>query len=491
MKRWMSLLLAAVLLLLFPVSAHADYDYASIPTPVMYVVDADNPSHVFYAREADKQAYPASTTKIMTAILALENGNLDDAFMVGQEIEGTTIKFSSYSSLMGLQVGEMVTLRDLVYGLMLVSGNDAGEAIAKHVGGNVDGFVNLMNQKAASLGMSNTHFTNPHGVQNDNHYTTARDLATLAAYALKNPDFCAIMQTQTYTVPANNVRQTELVLNNSNRLLRAVDGDPMTTVYPYAIGIKTGDTDSAGKCIVAAAEKDGARIICVLLGDSADLYGGDKVTANLMRFVNAGKIFEYLFENDYTQASASELGLTTAFTTPVSDADAAARPGGTLGVTADLTGLTFRALPDAITNLKGNPGQIQASVIYAGGEMPVAPVGAGDLVGTVEYRYNGRTLFSAPLHADAAVAASGAAGTEGTEPAATATDDPQNDGPQETPLISHKRLDAKTIWSWVLILLVLLLVALIVVFIVTERRRKKREAARRRRAAQRRRQQRY
>lgn len=144
-----------------------------------------------------QKVYPASTTKIMTTIVALENGNLDDEFMVGEEVLGTTIKFTSYSSLMGIQPGETLKLRDLVYGLMLVSGNDAGEAIAKHVAGSVDAsFVDLMNQKAASIGMTNTHFSNPHGVHNDNHYTTARDMAKLMAYALKNEDFVKIASNQ-------------------------------------------------------------------------------------------------------------------------------------------------------------------------------------------------------------------------------------------------------------------------------------------------------
>jgi len=225
MKRILSTMLILILLCT-PAMTLADYDYDSIPTPNMIVVDGDDPSVVFYERNADQKVYPASTTKIMTTLVTLENGNLDDSFTVGDEVLGTTIKFSKYSSLMGIQPGETLTLRDLVYGLMLVSGNDAGEAIAKHVAGSVDAFVALMNQKAQELGMTSTHYSNPHGVQNDDHYTTARDMAKLMAYALKNEDFVKIAGTKTYTVPANSVRTTELVLVNTDRLLNAVAGDP-------------------------------------------------------------------------------------------------------------------------------------------------------------------------------------------------------------------------------------------------------------------------
>ena len=152
MKRFLSILLVLTILTI-PAVALADYDYNSIPTPNMIVVDGDDPSVVFFERNADQKVFPASTTKIMTTLVTLENGNLDDSFTVGEEVLGTTIKFSKYSSLMGIQPGETLTLRDLVYGLMLVSGNDAGEAIAKHVSGSVDAFVALMNQKAQEIGM--------------------------------------------------------------------------------------------------------------------------------------------------------------------------------------------------------------------------------------------------------------------------------------------------------------------------------------------------
>ncbi len=481
MKRILGALLTLTILFT-PAIALADYDYDSIPTPNMIVVDGDDPSVVFYERNADQRVYPASTTKIMTTLIALENGNLDDSFTVGDEVLGTTIKFTQYSSLMGIQPGETLTLRDLVYGLMLVSGNDAGEAIAKHVAGSVDAFVALMNQKAQELGMSSTHYSNPHGVQNDNHYTTARDMAKLMAYALKDDRFVEIASTKTYTVPANSVRTTELVLVNTDRLLNAVAGDPVQTVYPYAIGGKTGDTDSAGKCLVAAAEKDGARVIITMFGDKADLYGGDTVTTNLARFVNAAAIFDYVFENGYSSASAEELGLQKTFTTGVVNADAADLQDGQLMMSAQIDGVSLRFPNEKISNIKSNAGAITANVVLTTDAQ--APITAGQSMGTVEYSLNGDVIYSAALVADFAVGQS--ADTPADDPEATAV---VSSEPGSTPLIDkgHKDWTTGDTLTLTFILLAVLLVALIVIFILSERKRRY-ERKRRARAKQRRQQ---
>lgn len=466
MKRFLGSLLVLALLLT-PATALADFDYESIPTPNIIVVDGNDPSVVFYERNADQKVYPASTTKIMTTIVALENGNLDDEFMVGEEVLGTTIKFTSYSSLMGIQPGETLKLRDLVYGLMLVSGNDAGEAIAKHVAGSVDAFVDLMNQKAASIGMTNTHFSNPHGVHNDNHYTTARDMAKLMAYALKNEDFVKIASTKTYTVPANTVRTTELVLKNTDRLLNAVEGDPVNTVYPYAIGGKTGDTDNAGKCLVAAAEKDGARVIIAMFGDKKDLYNGDTVTTNLARFVNAAKIFEHVFDTGYQAVSASELGLKKSFTTGVIDAEEADLVDGQLTMTALLDSLQLRALPDRISYIKANSGSITADVVLTTDAQ--APIIAGQSMGTVEYKIDGVTICTAQLSADFAV--NKVLGVQSLQPEQTAV---ITESPDSTPLIDkgHKDWSAVDYLILTFVILIVLLVALVVIFIITERKRR-------------------
>lgn len=480
MKRFLSLLLVLTILAI-PALALADFDYSSIPTPNLIVVDGDDPSVVFFERNADQRVFPASTTKIMTTLVALENGNLDDSFTVGEEVLGTTIKFSKYSSLMGIQPGETLTLRDLVYGLMLVSGNDAGEAIAKHVAGSADSFVALMNQKAQELGMTSTHFTNPHGVQNDEHYTTARDMAKLMAYALTIDEFVEIAATKTYTVPANSIRPTELVLVNTDRLLNAVAGDPVLTVYPYAIGGKTGDTDSAGKCLVAAAEKDGARVIIAMFGDKDDLYGGDTVTTNLARFVNAAAIFEDVFATGYQSVTAAELGLQKTFTTGVVNANEADLQDGQLTMSAQIDSLTIRATSAKIDSIKASLGSITANVVLTTDAQ--APIAAGQTMGTVEYKLGEDVIAKADLVADFAVSTGSG---ESAPPAETAV---VTAGPDDTPLIDkgHKDWSASDTLTLTFVLLAVLLVALIVTFILSERKRRY-ERKRRARAKQRRQQ---
>ncbi|HRX58399.1 MAG TPA: D-alanyl-D-alanine carboxypeptidase family protein [Eubacteriales bacterium] len=482
MKKFLSVLLVLALLpvLFAPATALADYDYDSIPTPHMIVVDGDNPSVVFYERAADEKVYPASTTKIMTCLIALEYGNLDDEFMVGEEVLGTTVKFTSYSSLMGLEPGETVTLRDLVYGLMLVSGNDAGEAIAKHVAGSIDAFVTLMNNKAADLGMSGTHYTNPHGVHNDDHYTTARDMAKLASYALQNQDFCDIVETKEYTVPANNVRTTPLELKNTDRLLVAVEGDSLNTVYQYAIGIKTGDTDKAGKCLVAAAEKDGARVIVAMFGDTADLYNNDKETTNLARFVNAASIFEYVFDNDYQTVTGTELGLQKSFSSGVVNGDEADLSDGQLTMSADLDSVVIRALADRIEFYKTNASSITANVLLT--TEVKAPIIAGQSMGSVEYSIGNEVICTAPLTADFAV--DEMLEMESIQPQETAA---VTESPDATPLITkgHKEWGTADVLTLVFVLLIVLLAALIIVFVISERKRRYERKRRSARARQR------
>ena len=190
----------------------------------------------------------ASTTKIMTCIIVLENGNLNDIVEVSKKSAGTG------GSRLGLKTGDKITVKDLLYGLMLCSGNDAAVALAEHVGGSIEDFSKLMNDKAAKLNLENTHFVTPHGLDNDEHYTTAYELALLSNYALKNKDFAQIVGTKSYTVTINNYTKT---LSNTNELLGTLNG-----IY----GIKTGFTNGANRCLVTACKRGNMDIICVVLG---------------------------------------------------------------------------------------------------------------------------------------------------------------------------------------------------------------------------------
>jgi D-alanyl-D-alanine carboxypeptidase (penicillin-binding protein 5/6) len=236
------------------------------------LIDADTGS-VLFEKNANEKLYPASTTKIMTCLLALEYGHLDDVVTVPKSIT----KLPKDSSLVPLKPGEKMTLRDLLYGLMICSGNDAAVSIAVKVAGSVDKFVAMMNQRAQQLGCTNTSFKNPHGYQNKAHYTTARDLALIAREALKNEAFRQIVSATSYTVPkTNKSRKRKLVTTD----LMLADSSPF--YYPYEIGVKTGHHSKSGQCFVGAAVKDGVTLISVTLKSSKSGMWND--TRRLMEY---------------------------------------------------------------------------------------------------------------------------------------------------------------------------------------------------------------
>ena len=203
---------------------------------------------ILYGKEENKKRKMASTTKIMTAIVVLENANLDDIVTISSKAAGIG------GSRLGLHKDDKISIQDLLYGLLLCSGNDAAVALAEHTGGNLSNFANMMNSKAVSLGLSSTHFVTPHGLDDDNHYTTAYELALITNYALKNETFAKFVKTKTYTISINNHPKT---LSNTNELLGNLDG-----VY----GVKTGFTNGANRCLVTAVKRNNMDIICIVLG---------------------------------------------------------------------------------------------------------------------------------------------------------------------------------------------------------------------------------
>ena len=232
-------MLAAVLL--FPLQVSA------ISAQKAILVDAST-GRGLYEKDPDSRSLIASTTKIMTALIICEQCNVLDRMKIPKEavgIEGSSIY---------LREGEVLTLQELLYGLMLHSGNDAAVALAIYCGGTVEGFAELMNDKARQLGLSGTHFENPNGLDSPGHYSTARDLATLAAYAMKNPIFAQ-------TVSTKNVKIGQRSLTNHNKLLWRVQG---------ADGVKTGFTKAAGRILVSSAVRDGRRLVCVTINDGND-----------------------------------------------------------------------------------------------------------------------------------------------------------------------------------------------------------------------------
>ena len=232
-------LLAAVLL--FPCRAQAVSAQSAV------VMDAQT-GRILYEKDADRRSLIASTTKIMTALVVCEQCNVLDRMRIPKEAVGIE------GSSMYLQEGEVLTLQELLYGLMLHSGNDAAVALAIYCGGTVEGFAQLMNDKARQLELENTHFENPHGLDSPGHYSTAKDMAKLAAYAMKNPIFAQTVSTKTVTVG-------QRFLKNHNKLLWLFDG---------AEGIKTGYTKAAGRILVSSACRDGRRLVAVTINAPND-----------------------------------------------------------------------------------------------------------------------------------------------------------------------------------------------------------------------------
>lgn len=268
-------LLMLVFSLLFTPCAGALTDEELLSQAVM-LVDAKT-GEILYSKNPDEQLSMASTTKIMTLILSIEMSSPDEIVTIPQCVE--EIGFNS--TRVPVYYGEVMPLQDLWYGLIFRSGNDAANAIAHHTSGSVEAFVKVMNDKAAALGMTNTHFANPHGYTAEGHYTTARDMATLAMYCLNNDLFREITFASEYTMQPTSLRG-ELVINHDYPIN---DYDSMY-YYEPSRGIKTGYTQAAGQCFVGAAIKGDSEILVVMLK-----CGWEKFT----KWPEAKKLYQYGF----------------------------------------------------------------------------------------------------------------------------------------------------------------------------------------------------
>jgi len=243
------------MLAVLPLIFHTPFVQASVSVSAKAAIVVENSSgKVLFAKNADERLPMASTTKIMTAICTIENTRTDSLITVADEavgIEGSSIYLAK---------DEKITVRDLLYGMMLNSGNDAATALAIETSGSVEEFARLMNETAKRIGAKNTNFVNACGLYDDNHYTTAYDLALITSYALKNPLFAEIVSSKTAKI-TNGDNGYPRVLRNHNKLLNLFDG---------CIGVKTGYTKKCGRCLVSAAERDGVTLTCVTLNAPDD-----------------------------------------------------------------------------------------------------------------------------------------------------------------------------------------------------------------------------
>ena len=241
---------------------------------------------IIYEKNSTKKLYPASTTKILTAILVLENCKLDEIVTVR---ESALNNIPTGYVTCNLQIGEELTVKDLLYALMIPSANDAAYVLAEYVAGSVENFSTMMNDKARELGCKTTHFVNPNGIHDDSHYSTAYDLYLMSNYAMKNETFRTLVSTTEYTLPATEKYPNEdRVLKTTNELLNE---NSRKYYYKNAIGIKTGYTSKAGNCLSAAASRDGLEFIAVVLN------GGTTEDGLNSRYVDSKKLFEYAYDN--------------------------------------------------------------------------------------------------------------------------------------------------------------------------------------------------
>lgn len=353
MKRMMGLLLAVVLLCGLSFSAGAAERPASLSS-LSAVLYEPQSGRVLYAKDADTRRPMASTTKLMTALVAVEHLDISDTVTVPETavlVEGTA---------MGLRGGDEVTVRDLLTGLLLSSGNDAANTLALLTSGSLPAFAALMNAKAAELGMSRSVFVTPSGLDEGDHGSTARDMALLGAAVLKQPLLAELCATKEATVYING---NPITVSNHNRLLR---------LYDDAVGLKTGFTKRSGRCLVSAATRDGVTLVV------ASLNGGD-------------------YWNDHMALYEYGFSLVEAVVPPTPSLPTVAVCGGE----SDTVSLTVPT-PEAVVLQNGEA----ARVTYEW-ELPRfvwAPVQAGDTLGTLCYKVDDRVLAQVPLMASMSVA---------------------------------------------------------------------------------------
>lgn len=338
-----------------------------------------NTGDVLFEKDADKRMYPASTTKIMTALLVLEaidrnELNLESSYKITADmLEGLPADGSS----MSLKVGEAITVQYLLDGLLVASGNDAAQALAIIVCGDIETFVQRMNDKAAELGLRDTHYVNPHGLHNDDHYTTARDLATVAQQAMEYPTFREIVAMPQVVIPesAGNVRRVLISTNGLISTLRYSD-----YYYQYATGVKTGRTTEAGNCLVSSATNGNMNVLGVVMN-------GEEVNDSHTDSLN---MLKYALDNFKT-------------ITPISKGEMLSEVKVKQGAGAGNDHVTLSTSDNVVVTVENDVDASQLEIEYDLPENIYAPVEMGQVVGTVNIKLDGEVVGSGDLVADKSI----------------------------------------------------------------------------------------
>jgi D-alanyl-D-alanine carboxypeptidase (penicillin-binding protein 5/6) len=357
-----------ILLLFFTTYSISFADSLNLSGEGAILIDSDT-GQVLYEKNPHMKLHPASTTKIMTGILALELGNMDDIVTVDEEVVRLTD-----GSHIALEPGEQLKFEDLLNALLIESANDSALAIAKHISGSIDEFVKLMNDKAKELGALNTNFVNPNGLSDDSHLTTAYDLSLMAQYAMKNNSFREIVSNYTYTIPKTNKKEEERYLKSANRLLYStqkinVDGNSVPIKYEGINGVKTGYTSVAQNCLVASAQRGNQNLIAVVLKSN-----GKEVFSDIHKLLNYGF-------NNFEKVNVTTKNY---FVDNIEIKDA---------INPIVAGIIKEDLPVSIP--KGSIDKIDKKV-YIDKEIE-APIEKGQVLGKVEYYLQGQLLGQAEI----------------------------------------------------------------------------------------------
>lgn len=330
-----------------------------------------NSGQVIFEKNADQVMYPASTTKILTTLLALEFGDLEQICTVSEE---AITFYEDDVTTADLRAGEEMPLRDLLYATMVKSANDAANVVAEAISGNMNEFVRLMNQAVSVYGCTNTNFTNPNGLHNDNHYTTARDMAIITREAMKNETFRQMASTNSYTAAATNQMRAR-TWTNSNRLMVPSTSENNNKYYfPDAIGVKTGTTTKAGYCFVGAAERDGVELISVLF-----------FTGENARWADTIKLMNYGF-SQYVSVTPIDLYNMNPITVDTKNFSLEDTNMGRLLLTCVAVDPTntakIIATPEEVELMASN---IKDTVLIEYTREFYAPISAGEVMGTMTY----------------------------------------------------------------------------------------------------------
>lgn len=355
----------------YAVDDNGDLSPAAVNAEAAICLDADT-GEVLYEKQADKQMYPASITKVMTCLLALEYVEASAQGMDEVVTVEHTYQLEKDAVEIYMKKGEQFTMEQLLYALMLKSANDAALLLAEHISGSEEAFVAAMNQKAAELGMTGTHFVNPNGLHDDNHYTTARDMAVLMRQAITNENFCKILHTMSYQIPETAQTPEIRYLSNSNRLLKESE----SAYYEPCMGGKTGYTSKARNTFVCYARKDGRTVVAAVLHSPL----------SATRFASGKNLLRYGLEN-FDSVDLAQLLAKETLSAQITSSEEA--PDGTLEVPVNQVPQGEAKVTLRKTGTNGAPSADEYEAKIQWRENLRAPVVSGEVLGTVSYYRQG------------------------------------------------------------------------------------------------------